>query len=393
MNRTPVLSLLAAATAIALSSGAFAQNSSRTPQASSGSVPAAVSPFAPNATITQAFDTVAGIPPCPVGWTCTNASTPVGSANWFQGNPAVFNSQAGATNSYIGANFNNVAGAGTISNWLISPVVQFGTGSELRFWSRVGVAPVAYADRLEIRSSTGGTNTGGTNVSTGDFSTLLGTINPTLGIATGTCAAPAGPPNAGGYPTDWCEYLITNVQGIPATGSGRIAFRYFVTNGGTGANSNFIGIDTFSFVEGSVGPVSAFTAVTPPGNITLTRALPATTSTSALVFNVTGAGGALTCSTASAGYTVAPVPLNLAVGVPGTVTVTHTGSAVGSFPGIVTCAGPVGSTGGPFVYNYTTNVTAAAAPIIPVPSMNTWGALLLLSGMALFGAFAVRRFS
>ncbi len=393
MNRTPALSLIAVATAIALSSGAFAQNASRTSKLNSGSVPAAVSPFAPNATLTESFDVVAGTPPCPTGWTCNNASTPIGSSSWFQGNPVVFNSQAGATNSYIGANFNNVSGAGTISNWLITPVVQFGTGSQLRFWSRVNTAPVNYADRLEIRSSTGGTNTGGTNVSTGDFSTLLGTINPSQGTATGVCAVPAGPPDAGGYPTEWCEYLITNAQGIPTTGSGRIAFRYFVNDGGLGSASNFIGIDTFSFVEGSVGPVSAFTAVTPPGNITLARALPATTSTSNLVFNVAGAGGNLTCTTASPGYTVAPSPLPLVVGTPGTVTVTHTGSTVGSFAGTVTCSGPVGSTGGPFVYTYTTNVTAAAAPIIPVPAMNTLGALMLLSGMALFGAFAVRRFS
>ena len=394
MNRTPVLTLIAAATAIALSSSAFAQNATRKPVLTSSATPAAVSPFAPNATISESFDTVAGTPPCPTGWTCTNASAPIGTSNWFQGNPAVFNAQAGATTSYIGANFNNTAGSGTISNWLITPVVQFGAGSQLRFWSRVNTAPVDYADRLEIRASTGGTNTGGTATSTGDFSILLGTINPSLGIATGTCAVPAGAPDAGGYPTEWCEYLLTNTQGIPTTGSGRIAFRYFVTAGGpSGANSNFIGIDTFSFVEGSVGPVSAFTAVTPPGAITLTRALPASTSTSNLVFNVAGAGGALTCTTSSPGYSVAPTPLNLVVGTPGTVVVTHTGTTVGSFPGVVTCTGPAGSTGGPFVYNYTTNVTAAAAPIIPVPAMNTFGAIMLLSGLALFGAFAVRRFS
>ena len=345
--------------------------------------PSVASPFVPNATITESFDVVGGTPPCPTGWTCTNASNPVGTTTWFQGNPTVFNAQAGATNSYIGANFNSTTGDNTISTWLITPVVQFGAGSELRFWSRTSTV-INYADRLEIRASAGGTNTGGTNVSTGDFSTLLGTINPGLATATGTCASPAGPPNAGGYPNDWCEYSITNAQGIPTSGSGRIAFRYFVTSGGpTGANSNFIGIDTFSFVEGASATI---TPVTPPGNITLTRALPATTSTSSLVFNVTGGGAALTCTTTSPGYAVAPSPLTLAVGTPGTVTVTHTGSAIGSFPGTVTCAGA----GGPFVYNYTTTVTAA---LLPAPAMNTWGALLLLSGMALFGVFAVRRFS
>jgi len=127
-------------------------------------------------------------------------------------------------------------------------------------------------------------------------------------------------------------------------------------------------MDSFSFIEGSAG---AFTAVTPPGNITLARTLPATTSTSALVFNVTGANSALTCATTSAGYSVAPAPLNLVAGTPGTVTVTHTGSTAGSFPGVVTCTGAVGSTGGPFVYNYTTTVSAPVITAVTAPGVVT----------------------
>ncbi len=248
--------LLAAAVALSLPAASMAQNAARGAFVTGAGAPSPNSVFAPKATITEAFDVVA---PCPTGWTCTNNSTPIGTSNWFQGNATVFPAQAGATTAYIGSNFQAVAGANTISNWLISPVVQFGTGSELRFWSRT-VDTINYADRLEIRASTGGTNTGGTNVSTGDFSILLGTINPSLSIATGTCASPAGPPNAGGYPNVWCEYRITTTEGIPLTGTGRIAFRYFVTNGGTGANSDFIGIDTFSFVEGSTtaAPVFAY---------------------------------------------------------------------------------------------------------------------------------------
>ncbi|MDP2322643.1 MAG: choice-of-anchor J domain-containing protein, partial [Gammaproteobacteria bacterium] len=202
--------------------------------------------FAPNATITQGFD--AGLA-CPVGWTCTNNSVPIGATvNWFDGNTTVFAPQAGS--GYIGANFNMVTTTNTISAWLISPVVQFGTGAELRFWSRTVDIPT-FPDRLEIRTSTGGTNTGGTNMSVGDFTNLLGTINPTLIATAGTCIVPAAAPNALGYPNAWCEYRLTNVDGIPTTGSGRVAFRYFVTDGGpTGDNSDYIGIDTFSFVEG-----------------------------------------------------------------------------------------------------------------------------------------------
>lgn len=224
-----------------------------------GPAPVAVSPFLPEATITEGFDVVTGTPPCVAGWTCTNASAPLGTTNWFQGNSGVFPAQGGAPTSYIGANFNNTSGGtGTISNWLISPVVQFGNGAELSFWTRT-VTGASYPDRLEIRASTGGTATGGTATSTGDFSILLGTVNPGLAAGAGACAAPAGPPGAGGYPNNWCEIRLTNAQGIPTTGSGRIAFRYFVTGAGpTGTNSDYIGIDTFSFVEGvTVAPLAA----------------------------------------------------------------------------------------------------------------------------------------
>ena len=137
MISKPVLSLLAAATALALSTGTLAQNASRVVTAPGAGVPQATSPFAPNATITEGFDTVAGTPPCPAGWTCNNASTPIGATSWFQGGGGTtFPAQAGAPTSYIGANFENAIGNVTISNWLISPVVQFGTGSQLRFWSR-----------------------------------------------------------------------------------------------------------------------------------------------------------------------------------------------------------------------------------------------------------------
>ena len=181
----------------------------------------------------EAFDAIA-LP----GWTLTNQSVPIGSTGWFQGNTAVFNSQSGATNSYIGANFNNTTGANTISNWLITPQVLVQDGDVLKFWTRTATG-ATFADRLEIRSSLGATPTipsGATNV--GSFSTVHHTINPTL-LA-----------GAGSYPDVWTEFTIT-VAGVSATPVAmNFAFRYFVTSGGpSGANSNYIGIDTFSLVR------------------------------------------------------------------------------------------------------------------------------------------------
>jgi hypothetical protein len=348
MNRTNSVTFFATATALAFAAPVFAQNASRSLPNHGDSLPRTTSPFAPNATITEGFDTVAGTPPCPAGWTCNNASTPIGASNWFQGNPANFVAQAGAaTSSYISANFQNVSGAGTISNWLISPIVQFGTGSQLRFWSR---APdvIGYADRLEIRASTGGTNTGGTNVSTG-------TINPGLLATTGTCVTPATAPGAGAYPNVWCEYLITNAQGIPASGSGRIAFRYFVTNGGTGANSDLIGIDTFSFVEGASGTAPTFTYTPAAGSV------------------VPFTGGAAPGSTASASIAAAVGTAGTGTGAGATTTTTCTAPAApfAGFGQTVTAVGAGAISGGPLAGTCTVGAAAVTATL--TCSQNTGG--------------------
>jgi len=165
----------------------------------------------------------------PGGWFMQNNSVPVGSTGWFQGNDIVFPAQSGATNSYIGANFNNTTGANTISNWLLTPNRTFRNGDVLTFYTRYSGS--IYPDRLQVRLSTNGasTNVGTGSAAVGDFTTLLLDINPTLTVS--------------GYPAVWTQYTIT-LSGLSAPTSGRFAFRYFVTNGGpTGANSDYIGID------------------------------------------------------------------------------------------------------------------------------------------------------
>lgn len=183
--------------------------------------------------LVEDFDAVA-LP----GWLLTNQSAPLGSTGWFQGNATVFTAQSGVTNSYIGANFNNTSGAGTISNWLITPQVMAQDGDVLKFWTRT-ITGASFADRLEVRSANGtiiAIPNGATG--TGSFNTVHLTINPSL---------QPGPTN---YPDVWTEYTIT-VAGLSATPvETKFAFRYFVTNGGpSGSNSNYIGIDTFSLVR------------------------------------------------------------------------------------------------------------------------------------------------
>lgn len=183
----------------------------------------------------EGFDDITNLP----GWFMQNNSQPLGVTDWFQGNPAVFAAQAGPTDSYIGANYNNTSGgSGTISNWLLTPVLNLNDGDTVSFWTRTA-AGTLWPDRLEVRMSTNGssTNVGTLATDVGDFTTVLTTVNPSLIVS--------------GYPQVWTEYVV-NISGVPVPTDGRIAFRYFVTNGGpSGSNSNYIGIDTFNFVDGA----------------------------------------------------------------------------------------------------------------------------------------------
>ncbi len=168
------------------------------------------------------------------GWNRQNLSTPVGSASWFQGNTGIFSSQAGAANSYVGANFNNTTGDNTISNWLLTPELSLNNGATFSFWTRT-ITTSNNPDRLQVRLSTNGSSTdvGIEGVLAGHFNTVLADINPTLTV--------------GGYPNSWTQHTLT-LSAIPAATSGRIGFHYFVTNGGGGGvNSNYIGIDTVSY--------------------------------------------------------------------------------------------------------------------------------------------------
>ncbi|MCB1633679.1 MAG: choice-of-anchor J domain-containing protein [Xanthomonadales bacterium] len=168
------------------------------------------------------------------GWVQTNNSVPVGTTGWFQGNDAVFPSQAGASTAYIGANFNNTAGTGTIDNWLITPVLPLATVGEMSFWTRSPDGST-FPDRIQVWMNV--TNTGSV---TSDFTVMIADINPT---------STAG----------WAQTVINSFPGAPA--QGRLAFRYFVTNGGpNGANSDYIGIDSLEILGGmptlSLGMVS-----------------------------------------------------------------------------------------------------------------------------------------
>jgi hypothetical protein len=91
------------------------------------------------------------------GWVMNNASTPVGSTGWYQGDDTIFGAQSGAAESYIAANYNNSVTDGTINNWLITPTFSTEFASTMTFWIRGGNDD-GFSDNFMVRLSQGGSN-------------------------------------------------------------------------------------------------------------------------------------------------------------------------------------------------------------------------------------------
>jgi hypothetical protein len=175
-----------------------------------------------------------------------NSVSPNPNAGWGAGNPNVFTAQSGTPASYISCTFNSTTSAtgATISNWLFTPTQTYNNGDVITFYTRVsGTSPV-YPDRLEVRFSDAGngTNVGATETSVGTYTNLLLSVNPNLTTVD--------------YPSTWTFYSIT-ISGLAGPTNGRVAFRYFVTNAGpNGANSDYIGIDSYTYTSVATTPVN-----------------------------------------------------------------------------------------------------------------------------------------
>ncbi len=211
--------------------------------------------------VDEGFDDITTLPGA--GWTLQNNSAGIGTTDWFQGNDTVFPAFDGATTAYIGANFNGTdgggdGGSGILSEWLVSPPINFGTGAELTFYTRT-VAGSIFPDRLQVRvcPTMPCADFGAPGEGTGDFATLALDINPTEAN--------------GGYPETWTQFTVTNADGLPSSGMGRIAFRYYVHSAGpAGANSNYVGIDRVAIEEGvQGGPPPVAIAVPSLGSIAM----------------------------------------------------------------------------------------------------------------------------
>ena len=172
----------------------------------------------------------------PTGWSVQNLSAPIGTNinGWnLIANSTVIPAFSGANR--MSADFESTGSVGTISDWLFTPVLNLVNGAVLKFYTRTAVFVPEYPDRLQVRLSQAGVsvNAGTSATSVGDFTRLLVEINPTL--VTGV------------YPQAWTQYTVT-ISGLAAPVTGRVAFRYFVTDGGlNGANSNNIALDDVNY--------------------------------------------------------------------------------------------------------------------------------------------------
>jgi hypothetical protein len=203
----------------------------------------------PTGSFIEEFDTVGNLESR--GWLLVNNSEPIGRTGWKQGKYELGGKYGGdvvgfqaysannAPTDFAAADITAASDPGglpaTISAWMITPSIVVKNGDEISFYTRCASTT---PDRLQVRANYTDetTDVGNTAESVGKFSNLLLDINPGL--------------TSSAYPKTWTKYTITVAGLTAAVQKARFAFRYYVTNGGnSGANSDMIGIDRFSFTS------------------------------------------------------------------------------------------------------------------------------------------------
>lgn len=175
-------------------------------------------------------------------WTSVNNSVngPGSNPDWAQTPGSVGNWLPYEGTGYAAIGYNATVGAGDISVYLISPVVNMDNGDTISFWTRTW-DNVFFPDRLSLVYNTDG------STDPASFTNTLLTINPNLTTTE--------------YPSAWTQFTAT-LSGLPESVSGRFAFWYHPSNGGpSGNNSDRVGIDSVEFssipAPGSVALLTA----------------------------------------------------------------------------------------------------------------------------------------
>ncbi|MBC7883347.1 MAG: choice-of-anchor J domain-containing protein [Anaerolineae bacterium] len=196
--------------------------------------------------LSEGFDNVSGLPPA---WAFVNNSSPpplIPPATWTQGDTNISNfaGQSGGINSFtqVGITSTSADTGGTVNNWLITPELDFSGGGTLSFFARTFLGNTR-AEYIEVRQSTAGdsTDVGTSATSVGDFTSLIGTV--------GSLDAEISPGGSfpGALPSNnaWALFTFTI---SPTAGSGRLAFRYFATDGGVnGTQAQYAALDSVNY--------------------------------------------------------------------------------------------------------------------------------------------------
>lgn len=171
------------------------------------------------------------------GWIFKNNSQALGTNHWFQGIPTRFPAHAGADNSYLSADKDSAGGSfPVVSNWAITPVITFQSGMGLQFYTRSAGGAGSAADRLQVLYCLRGPGVSCKDPGTGSGS--MQNYNELMWINVNA--------DPDGYPTTWTSYIVGAGQGLPGSGSGRIAFRYYNLWQEPNDWGSTIGIDSIS---------------------------------------------------------------------------------------------------------------------------------------------------
>lgn len=140
-----------------------------------------------------------------------------------------------------------------ISDWLVTPLLSFEPGAWASVFVRTRVSTsyggIARPDRLEVRLCVGepcldtGQDAGGAlgrARAVGEFTTLLRSVNPSLSQFNSASGSD-------GFPFEWSRIAL---EGLPQSGRGRLAVRYFVDAEELGIDQGIgfrVALDTFEF--------------------------------------------------------------------------------------------------------------------------------------------------
>jgi hypothetical protein len=188
------------------------------------------------------------------GWQFINASDPRGGGIWQDGGsiPPFFNaySNKGSNAGFIGTDYTSTstsAAGAIINNWLVSPPVMMQNGDKIIFYTRAyqifdGTGDTTdYGNSLQVRINPLNDNVDvGHGFGNGDFTQGLLAINP------GLVWSSVITPNPNAYPSQWTRFEAT-IFGLNNPVTGRFAFRYFVSDGGSNGNGTGIGIDSVAY--------------------------------------------------------------------------------------------------------------------------------------------------